>query len=403
MYSWYIQNSSIQSYALKSSFFRTQSPHLSKNNVLASLCALQNTLNDPQHIPRLLSLDRDILSLAALQGLGKLAEKGAVRLGSELRDRHLARLAGGLVDSSQAAAVGALDAVARVGGLAAGAQVVLLGVEVELAEAALCAADPVAQLVDLCAEGADVDVDDEAVRVGQLGDDGVGGLELGTTLALVEQAAVDGLGQAEEHVGLVDEVGAQVEEGAAALGDAQLALPVGRGVGAVAVEVGVELEHAAQGARLDEVLGQQEVGVPAAVLVHADELASGLGNVGELLGLGGGGDEGLLGQDMLAGFEGLLGQVEVVVGRGGDDNDIDVGVGDEVVGGSVVLEVGVVGGGGVVGLGGALDDGVQLEAGGCGDEGDVEDFGGEAGGRERVMLVVGLVDWFAIGVCVTYP
>lgn len=84
---------------------------------------------------------------------------------------------------------------------------------------------------------------------------------------------------------------------------------------------------------------------------------------------------------MLAGLEGLLGEVEVVVGRGGDDNDIDVRVGDEVVGGSVVLEVGVVGGGGVVGLGGALDDGVQLEAGGCGDEGDVEDFGGEAGGE----------------------
>lgn len=275
----------------------------------------------------------------------------------------------------------------------------------ELFEASLCAADPVAQLVDLCAEGADVDVDEQAVRVCQLSDDGVRGLELGAALALVEQAAVDGLGQAEERVGLVDEVGSQIKQRAAALGDTQLALPVSWGVGAVAVEVGVELEDTTEGARLDEVLGQQEISVPAAVLVHADELPSGLGNIGELLGLGGGGDEGLLGQDVLAGLEGLLGEVEVVVGRGGDDNDIDVGVGDEVVGGSVVLEVGVVGGGGVVGLWGALNDGVQLKAGGCGDEGDVEDFGGEAGGELVSLIIWCLVDgWLSIGVCcVTYP
>lgn len=142
----------------------------------------------------------------------------------------------------------------------------------ELFEAALCAADPVAQLVDLCAECADVYVDEQAVRVCQLRDDGVRGLELGAALALVEQAAVDGLRKAKEHVSLVDEVCSQIKQRAAALGDAQLALPVGRGVSAVAIEVGVELEDTTEGARLNKVLGQQKVSVPAAVLVHADEL-----------------------------------------------------------------------------------------------------------------------------------
>lgn len=273
---------------------------------------------------------------------------------------------------------GALDAVARVRGLAAGAQLVLLRIEVELAEAALCAANPVAQLVDLGAERADVDVDQQAAGVRQLRGHGVGRLELGAALALVQQPAVDRLREAKQHVGLVDQVRAQVEQRAAATRDAQLALPVGRRVGAVAVKVRVELEHAAQGARFDQVLGQQEIGIPPPVLVHADELAALLGNVGQLLGLGRRRHKGLLRQDVLAGLEGLLRQVEVVVGRRGDDDDVDVGVGNQVVGRGVVLEIGIVGRRGVAGLGRALDDGVQLEAGRCDDEGDVEDFGREA-------------------------
>lgn len=350
---------------------------LCKNSILARLGTLQHTLDDSQHIAGLLSLDGDVLRLSADQRVGELAVEGAVGLGLELRDRHLAGLAGGLVHGGQGAVGGALDAVAGIGGLSAGAQLVLLGVEVELAEAALCAADPVAQLADLCAEGADVDVDQQAVVVEELRGDGVGRLELGAALALVEQAAAHGAGEAEQHVGLVDQVGAEVEERAAAAGDAQLALPVGGRVGAVAVEVGVELDDAAQLALLDQVLGQQEVGVPPAVLVHADELARLRGDVGELLGLSGRGHKRLLRQHVLAGLERLLGEVEVVVGRRRDDDDVDVRVGDEGVGAGVVLEGGIVGGRGVVGLGRALDDGVQLEAWGCDDEGDVEDLGGE--------------------------
>lgn len=368
----------IHSHALFSPHFLLLT-RLCENSILASLCALQHTLNDPQHVAGLLRLDGNVLCLSAHQGIGELAVKGAVRLGLELGDRHLAGLAGGLVHGRQAAVVGALNSIASVRGLSAGAQLVLLRVEVELAEAALCAADPVAQLARLGAEGADADVDQQARVVEELRGHGVGRLELGPALALVQQAAADGLREAEEHVGLVDEVRAQVEEGAAAARDAQLALPVGGRVGAVAVKVRVELDDAAERALLDEVLGQQEIGVPAAVLVHADELARLARDVGQLLGLGGGGHKGLLGEHVLAGLEGALGQVEVVVGRGGDDDDVDFGVGDEGEGVCVVLEGWVVGGGRVGWLGGALDDGVEGEGGGCGDEGDVEDFGGETG------------------------
>lgn len=378
---WYIHPQNVQ--IVTSSTHVHSHALLCKHSILASLCALQHTLNDPQHIAGLLRLDGNVLGLSAHQGIGKLAVKGTVRLRLEFRHRHLAGLAGGLVHGRQAAVVGALDSISGICGLSASAQLVLLRVEVELAEAALCAADPVAQLARLGAEGADADVDQQPGVVEELGGDGVGRLELGAALALVQQAAADGLGQAEEHVGLVDEVRAQVEEGAAAVGDAQLALPVGRRVGAVAVKVRVELDDAPELAVLDQVLGQQEIRVPAAVLVHADELARLVGNLGQLLGLGGGGHKGLLGEDVLAGLEGALGQVEVVVGRGGDDNDVDVWVGDEGGRVCVVLESWVVGGRGVVGLGGALDDGVEVEGGGCGDEGDVEDFGGEAG-RESV-------------------
>lgn len=405
---WYIYPRNVQIKIIHTYTFTCSPPyfstrHLSKNSVLASLGALQDTLNDPQHIAGLLRLDGNVLGLSAHQGIGELAVKGAVRLGLELGDRHLAGLAGGLVHGGQAAVGSALNSVSGVCGLSAGAQLVLLRVEVELAKAALCAADPVAQLGRLGAEGADVDVDQQAVVVEELRGDGVRGLELGAALALVQQAAADGLGQAEEHVGLVDEVRAQVEEGAAAVGDAQLALPVGGRVGAVAVKVGVELDDAAELALLDEVLGEQEIGVPAAVLVHADELARLGGDVGQLLGLGGRGHEGLLGEDVLAGLKRALGQVEVVVGRGGDDDDVNFGVGDEGERVCVVLEGRVVGRGGVVCLGGALDDGVQGEGGGCDDEGDVEDFGGETGRRDVVLaellLVVG---WLSCDLPVAY-
>lgn len=94
---------------------------------------------------------------------------------------------------------------------------------------------------------------------------------------------------------------------------------------------------------------------------------------------GGGGDEGLLDHDVLSGFEGGLGEGEVAVGGCGYGDDVDGGVGEHCFGGGVDLCVGVVFGGIVGGNGCSLDDGVEGEVGDGEDEGDVEDFCGEAG------------------------
>jgi len=173
-------------------------------------------------------------------------------------------------------------------------------------------------------------------------------------------------------------VGAQVEYGAAARGDAQLALPVGGGGGTVSVKMGVELNDAAEDIVLDEVLDGQKVRVPPAVLVDADEALVLFGDGNELVGLGGGGNEWLLRQDVLAGLEHGLCEFEMVVGRGRDDDDFNVRVCQELLDVCVVLGLGVVVRRRVAVFGAALDNAVELELRRRGDEGDVEDFGGHA-------------------------
>ena len=346
-----------------------------KSNILARLCALHHCLNDSQHISRLARLNRYIFFLPTSHSLGKLRVESRICLGLQIRRRHLTGLVT-LVHDGQLHRLGLVLAEPLVAGLHARLELVLLPVERVLAEAALVAADPEPGLDGLGAENADAHIDNLGVRVEELDGDIVRVVKVGPGLALVEELGVDGLREAKEDVDLVEEVGAQVEEVAAALGDAGVGLPVGRPGRAIPVKVGVELEDAAERVLLDEVLDCQKVRVPAAVLVHADETPRALRHSDELVGLGGGGDKGLFGQDVLAGFEGGLCELKVVGGRGADDDNVDVRVGEEVLGAGVVLEVRVVGRGRVALLGAALDDAVEAELGRRGDEGDVEDFGG---------------------------
>ena len=94
------------------------------------------------------------------------------------------------------------------------------------------------------------------------------------------------------------------------------------------------------------------------------------GEIAEFLGFGAGGGEGLVDDDVLAGEEGLFGEVEVGLVGGGDDDELDGWVGEGLFDGAEDA-------GGGVGFGGfvafALDDGLELEAGDCADEGGVED------------------------------
>ena len=110
-------------------------------------------------------------------------------------------------------------------------------------------------------------------------------------------------------------------------------------------------------------------------------------------GLGGGRGEGFVDDDVLAGAEGGGGQRDVGVVGGGDDDEVEGGVGEGFFRGAKDAGrwVGFRGGGA-----GALDDGSELEPRNGGDEGAVEDFateaiaddGGADGVRHGEMVIV---------------
>ena len=207
----------------------------------------------------------------------------------------------------------------------------------------------------------------------------VEGVVDGGGVALAAVGGGDAVGRAEEGEGLVDEVGAEVEE--QAVGGAGAFFPgVGAGDGAEAVEAGGDFDDAAEGGCGEELPKGEEVAVPAAVLEGAEEFAGLGGEVDEGADVGGGGGEGLVDDDVFAGFDGGGGEGEVGGVGGADDDEVDGGVGEGFFGGAEDGGVRVgFGGGGA----GALDDGGELEAGDGGDEGAVEDFAGEAVAEDR--------------------
>lgn len=85
---------------------------------------------------------------------------------------------------------------------------------------------------------------------------------------------------------------------------------------------------------------------------------------------------------MLARLERRLGEGKVAVGGRGDDDDVDVGVGEQRLDMGIVLGLGVVLGRRVALLRGPLDDAVEPELGRGGDEGDVEDLGRQSGAEQ---------------------
>ncbi len=170
-------------------------------------------------------------------------------------------------------------------------------------------------------------------------------------------------------------MGAEVEEIAG--GGEGFFLPgVGALEGAVAVVVGADLDDAAEGAVEEQLADGEEVAVETAVVEGDDVFAAAGGEVDELAGLGGGGGEGLVDDDVLVGEEGDAGELDVGGVGCGDDDDVDGGVGEGLAGGVDEAGGGVALGGGL--CGGTGDDGVEFEAGDGGDHGAVEDATGEA-------------------------
>lgn len=92
---------------------------------------------------------------------------------------------------------------------------------------------------------------------------------------------------------------------------------------------------------------------------------------------------------MLACLQGQLGEGEVGVWGGGDDDDVNRGVLDHLLCGAEGLHAGVILLGVIVGLGGTLNDRVELELGDLVHEGNVEDLGAEAVANNTDVVCLG--------------
>lgn len=86
-----------------------------------------------------------------------------------------------------------------------------------------------------------------------------------------------------------------------------------------------KLAQVAESALGDEFLHGEEVGVPPAVLVHGEDEVLFLGELGELVRLFRSGRDGFLDDDVLAGEEGLLGELVVRVVDRADPDGVDFG------------------------------------------------------------------------------
>ena len=208
---------------------------------------------------------------------------------------------------------------------------------------------------------------------GVVQDDVEGVLDVGL-VAVAADAGGDGGGWAEEGEGLIDEMRAEVEEHA--VGRVFGFLPGGLALdGAEAVEVGLEGDEAAYGFFFDELAYGEEVAVPAAIVKGSDDKFFAGGEIPEFFGLGAGGGEGLVDDDVLACDEGLFGEGEVSFVGSGDDYELDGGIGEGFFERAEDVGIGV-GFGGFVAL--ALDDCFEFQAGHGGDEGGVEDLSTQA-------------------------
>ena len=196
----------------------------------------------------------------------------------------------------------------------------------------------------------------------------------GGLVAVGADAGSDGGGRVEEKERLIDEVGAEVEEHAVGGVGGLLPGVLARG-GAEAVEVRLEGDEAADGGLGEEFFDGKEVTVPTAVVEGDDEQTVLFGEGGELEGLGAGGGEGLVDDDVLAGLERARGESEMrLVGRG-DDDEGDGLVGEQIVDIAVDTD-GWVGFGSLVAR--ALHDGDEAQSGDGADERRVEDAAAEA-------------------------
>ena len=177
----------------------------------------------------------------------------------------------------------------------------------------------------------------------------------GGVIAVAANAGGDRFGDAEEGEALVDEMGAEVHQ--QAVGAAVGFLPGSLfGRGPEAVEVGLKGDDAAEGVFVEELFDCQEVAIPAAVVEGREDQTFAGGEIDEVASFGGGGGEGFIDDDVLAGVQGFFAEVEVGLVGGADDDELHRGIAEGLPGGAEDAGIGI-------GLPGfiafALDDGLE--------------------------------------------
>jgi hypothetical protein len=211
--------------------------------------------------------------------------------------------------------------------------------------------------------------------------------------APVQDLAVDVAHRPEQGQGLVDQVGAEVEQHAAALGRGRRIAPgLAPELRPPALEARLEAQHLAEPARVDQAPQGELLGVPAAIVEDGQRHPGALGLLDQR-GCGAGRRrQRLVNDDRDSRVDGAGGELDVGVVRAGDDDqlmpagapehglrrrlDPDIGIGDQRGGGAAAV---------------AGDHGRQLEPLGRGDQRRVEDRAGEPvadqGGSQRHRLV----------------
>jgi len=155
----------------------------------------------------------------------------------------------------------------------------------------------------------------------------------------------------------------------------------------VRVVVVVEIRNLSKRLLIDQFLQCAEVRVIPPILENRQDLPRLLRHLNQMIRLRHSRRERLLHNTVLSRLECFLRKLGVAGHCGADADEVDVLVGEEVVGGAVVLGVGVVDCAVVAGLGVfggffALEEGVDFEVGVRRDVGEVEAFGGEAVAHE---------------------
>ena len=166
-----------------------------------------------------------------------------------------------------------------------------------------------------------------AVRVME---ENVKGVVSDETGALDAHIGGDRLRSAEQHEGLIEKMRGEIEQNAAA-GTGLFAPSVGFGGGTKTIVGGFETNDAAEVTVSNSLAESLEIGVEAAIVVDREDAVLSLGEIEEFDSFGDGGGEGLVDDDVFAGFETALGEREVGLVGSGNGDELDGIDGEEFV------------------------------------------------------------------------